>query len=443
VKGFFRLASLPLRGKPPVGTTPADVVHAENKWRLLRYRAPSGSAAPRKATPVVIIPSLINRHYVLDLLPGRSFTEAMVQRGHDVYIVDWGTPEDEDRFLEFDEIADRYLGRAFRVATRLTAEGTRLPRAPHVLGYCLGGTLTAIHAAAHPESMSSLTLLAAPIGFHDEGLLSLWTRSKGFDVDAVVEGTGNVPWQLMQSAFQMLRPTMSAAKMVGAIDRAWEDEFLDTFHATETWGNDNVSFPGACYRRYIRELYQADALVKDAFTLSGRPARLASIRCPLLAVTFEHDHIVPPASAGVVMDRVSSTDKHRIHLSGGHVGAVISKKAAAGLWPAISTFWADRDGAPAKTAVAAVPAEKPAEVAAPAEPPHAEIVAAQEPPRAEIVAAPEARPAAAPAPNAAVKTAPPHGAKASGAASPPRSKANGSTAKKPAAKSSTRAAKGR
>jgi len=339
VKGWFRLASLPLRGKPPVGTTPADVVHTENKWRLLRYRPAEGVA--RLATPVVLVPSLINRHYVLDLLPGRSFAEAMVQRGHDVYCIDWGTPEDEDRFLTFDEITDRYLGRAFRVAQRLT--GGPSGRAPHVLGYCLGGTLTAIHAAAHPESMSSLTLLAAPIGFHDDGLLSTWVRSKGFDVDAVVDGTGNVPWQLMQSAFHMLRPTMSAAKLVGALDRAWEDEFLDTFHATETWGNDNISFPGACYRHYIRELYQGDALVRGTFALGARPARLESLTCPLLTVTFEHDHIVPPASAAVVMDRAGSTDKHRIHLSGGHVGAVISKKAAAGLWPAISTFWRDRD----------------------------------------------------------------------------------------------------
>jgi len=363
VNRLVRLASLAFRGRPPVAATPADVVHSENKWRLLRYRPAAGAAGRIFAVPVVVVPSLINRHYVLDLLPGKSFIEAMVRRGHDVFCIDWGTPEDEDRFLDFDEITDRYLGRAFRVATRLShasasdaalgeakgrasgAAGNARP--PHVLGYCLGGTLTAIHAAANPASMSSLTLLAAPIGFHDDGLLSTWVRSKGFDVDALVDGTGNVPWQLMQVAFQMLRPTMGAAKLVGALDRAWEDEFLDTFHATETWGNDNISFPGACYQRYIRDLYQRDSLVNGTFCLSGRPAKLESIVCPLLTVSFEHDHIVPPASAAVVMDRVGSTDKHRIHLSGGHVGAVISKKAATGLWPAISTFWADRDGAPA------------------------------------------------------------------------------------------------
>ncbi|HVY47497.1 MAG TPA: alpha/beta fold hydrolase [Minicystis sp.] len=323
------------RPRPPVGTTPADVVYAENKWRLLRYRP----LAPRRfATPVLLVPSLINRHYVLDLLPGKSFAEWMVRNGHDVFVIDWGTPEDEDRYVTFDDVADRYLGRALRKAAR--AAGAE--RA-HLLGYCLGGTLTAIHAAVRPEHVATLTLLAAPIAFHDDGLLSQWTRTPTFDVDALVEATGNVPWPLMQSAFHMLRPTMNLAKLVGLLDRAWDDEFLDGFLAIETWGNDNVSFPGACYRRYIEELYRGDALVRGAFSLSGEPARLESIACPTLAVTFEHDHIVPWKSAAIVLERVASRDKHHVHLPGGHVGAVVSKKAAAGLWPAISTFWADRD----------------------------------------------------------------------------------------------------
>jgi polyhydroxyalkanoate synthase len=339
VNRLFKIATRVARGRPPVGTTPADVVHRENKWRLLRYR-PVAGAPRRRRTPVLLVPSLINRHYVLDLLPGKSFAEWLVGQGHDVYIIDWGTPEDEDRYLELDDIADRYLGRAIRVAQRTSGS----ERPPHVLGYCLGGTLAALHAAAHPRAMSSLTLLAAPIGFHDGGLLSTWTRSPTFDTAALVEGTGNVPWPLMQAAFQMLRPTMAIAKLVSLVDRAWEDEFLDSFVAMETWGNDNVSFPGACYRRYIEELYRGDALIHDTMTLSGRPARLGSIEVPLLVVTFEHDHIVPPASAAVVLDRVASVDKHRIHLAGGHVGAVISKKATTGLWPAMSTFWTDRDG---------------------------------------------------------------------------------------------------
>ncbi|MBK6529046.1 MAG: alpha/beta fold hydrolase [Deltaproteobacteria bacterium] len=327
------------RPKPVVGATPADVVHRENKWSLLRYRArPEGVAF---ATPVLLVPSLINRHYVLDLQPGRSIAEALVARGHDVFIVDWGTPGPEDRHLSFDAITDGYLGRAIRVAAQHGGRGKT-----HVLGYCLGGTLAVVHAAVRPEHIASLTVLAAPVSFHDEGLLSLWTRSSTFDLGAMIDATGNVPWQLMQGAFQMLRPTLPLSKAAHVIDRAWDDEFLDGFFALEAWGNDNVSFPGEAYRRYIEGLYRADGLMKETFTLSGRPVLLRNIECPTLAVTFAHDNIVPEESAAPLIERISSTDKQRVHLPGGHVGAVISRKALATLWPTISAWWAAHDAEP-------------------------------------------------------------------------------------------------
>lgn len=328
------LMSLWSRPRPRVGQTPAATVHTENKWRLLRYE----SRKRWLQKPVLLVPSLINRHYVLDLMPGKSFVEYLLGRGHDVFMIDWGTPSDEDRYLTFDEICDRYLGRAIRVATR-TSESESV----HLLGYCLGGTLTAIHTAAHPERVASLTALAAPIAFHDDGILSKWTRTKTFDVNALVGGFGNVPWQLMQSAFHMLRPTMNLSKAVHVLDRAWDDEFLDGFLAIETWGNDNVSFPGECYRRYITELYRDDALLRGEFRLGGHDVHLERITCPTLVVTFEHDHIVPWQSAAILLDRVGAQDKDRIHLGGGHVGAVVSKKAASALWPKLSEFWAQRD----------------------------------------------------------------------------------------------------
>src|SRR5207248_1288792 len=132
-------------------------------------------------------------------------------------------------------------------------------------------------------------------------------------------------------------------KAVTMFDRAHDDEFMDGFLAAERWGADNVSFPGECYRRYVEELYRGNALVHGTFTLGGRPARLDAIDCPVLAVTFEHDHIVPTASAARLLELVRSPDRDRLHLNGGHVGAVVSRKAATGLWPSLSRWWAERD----------------------------------------------------------------------------------------------------
>src|SRR4051794_34235911 len=185
MKRWLNLASLVKRPRPPVGTTPSDAVHRENKWRLLRYRPRAEGPAFR--TPVLLIPSLINRHYVLDLLPGKSFAEYLVNAGHDVYCIDWGTPGDEDRDLTFDTIVDGYIGRATRVAAKISGADR-----VHLLGYCMGGTLGAIHAAARPEKIASLVALAAPIRFGGEGLLSAWTRSETFNVRAMLDACGNV-----------------------------------------------------------------------------------------------------------------------------------------------------------------------------------------------------------------------------------------------------------
>ncbi|MEZ4371796.1 MAG: alpha/beta fold hydrolase [Polyangiaceae bacterium] len=333
---WAELIDLLKKPRSVVGQTPARVVHQENKLRVLRY-TPRPEGISHK-TPIVIVPSLINRNYVLDLLPGKSFVAFLVEQGHDVYMIDWGTPSAEDRHLDFDVYCDRYISRAIRAARRHSG-ALRV----HLLGYCLGGTLTSIYAAAYPERVATLTALAAPIDFHDGGLLSAWTLTKTFDLPGLVKAFANVPWPLMQASFHMLRPTLAISKLITLIDRRADAEFLRGFFATEIWGNDNVSFPGACYQRYIQELYRENRLVRGEFVLSGRAARLDSIACPTLVVTFRDDHIVPWRGAARLHELISSEDKDILQLPGGHVGAVVSRRARAGLWKQMSDFWANRE----------------------------------------------------------------------------------------------------
>jgi polyhydroxyalkanoate synthase len=329
------LAGLATRALPKVGATPATVAFAENKWRLLHYEARPGGAAYRH--PVLMVPSLINRHYVLDLMPGKSLAEWLVARGHDLFCIDWGTPGPEDRYVDLRDIVDRYLGRAVRVARRLSGH------APHLLGYCMGGTLAAVHASLHPERIASLATMAAPVRFDGDGLLERWTRTRGFDVDALVDATGNVPWQLLQSSFQLLRPTMNLAKVVNLVDRAWSDPFLDGFLALETWANDNVSLPGAFYRAWICDFYRDDRLWHRSLTVGGAPADLAAITCPVLAVSFAADTIAPAAACDALVEMVAASDKRAVRLPGSHIGGTTSSAAAKNLWPLLSEFWHDRD----------------------------------------------------------------------------------------------------
>jgi len=329
------LLSLTTR-KAKVAPTPSEVVHTENKWSLLRYHArPEGIAHKR---PIVMVPSLINRHYVLDLAPEKSMVAYLVSRGHDVFIIDWGKPGREDRYLTLDDIADRYIGRAVRTAARLAGDSQ-----VHLLGYCMGGILTTMYLSRRPEHVASHVAIAAPLSFTDGGILSTWTRSDDFDVHALVDAMGNVPARLLQASFHMLKPTLGVWKAANVVDRAASEEFLDGFLATEHWGKDNVDFPGEVFRSLIQDLYRDDGIMRETIHLAGEPVRLSNINTPTLIVTFEHDYIVPKESATVMLEHISSTDVAHIHLNGGHVGAVVSRKAATGLWPELSQWWCDHE----------------------------------------------------------------------------------------------------
>jgi polyhydroxyalkanoate synthase len=212
----------------------------------------------------------------------------------------------------------------------------------------MGGTLGAMHAAAHPDAMASLTTLAAPV--RAAGILADWTRSPAFDPRALVEAFGNVPWPLLQASFLMLRPTLTPSKVAFIWDRAirgkWSLDFVESFLAKEKWASDNVALPGEVFRAWVEDIYRDDGLVRGTMTLHGRPVRLESITTPLHALTFEDDYIVPLDSAQPLTERAASKDLVATHLPGGHVGAVVSRGARQHLWPLMAGFWAARDGRP-------------------------------------------------------------------------------------------------
>jgi polyhydroxyalkanoate synthase len=330
MKRLKNLAGLLTRKRPPVGTTPADVVHAENKWKLLRYRR---STPAKFRTPVLFVPSLINRHYVLDLLPGKSFAEWLVAEGHDVYCIDWGTPGAEDKFLTFDEVADGYIARAIRKAC--TTAGA--PKA-HVLGYCMGGTLAAIAAALAPSKVAGLVNLAGPIDFAQAGDLRHMVSPEWFDAEAIA-GAGNITARQMQDGFAMLRPTLALSKWVGYLDRMHDPKQRLAFAALEAWSSDNVDFPAAAYVTYIEELYQQNLLPRGEHHVAGKRVDLGRITCPVMSAVASHDTICPPAAAYALNDLSGSTDKTILTVTGGHVGAVVGSRAARELYPPMVAWW--------------------------------------------------------------------------------------------------------
>lgn len=311
------------------GATPYEVVLTENKMRLLRF--PAAGQQPGK--PVFLVYSVINRYTVLDLIEGKSAVQYLNRQGMDVYMVDWGTAGNEDRFYSMDYYIEHLLGRCFRKILRLTGEQD-VP----VLGYCLGGTMAAVYASLHPEQVRSLVLLAAPVDFTKGGVFRAWTTPEHFPVDALMDAYGNLPPEAMQSSFWAMNFSAQVNKLNSALAATERPEFFKFFVALEKWANDNVPYPGGFYREYIKGWYQENGLVEKRYRVNGRAVDLADLRCPLLVVTATKDTIVPPECALAILDHAGSSDKRQLTCDAGHIGVSVGGKAFTEVWPKVAEF---------------------------------------------------------------------------------------------------------
>ncbi len=338
--------------------TPKDTLHRDGTAALYRFRRPDDAPA-EPGLPLLLVPSMINRWYVLDLRAGASMADALTRAGLDTFCLDWGIPEDEDRYLDWAEVLDR-LGRAVRAVRRATG-------APKVglLGYCMGATLASIWTALHPDQVAAFVNLAGPIDFSKAGFLGEMVDARFFDAEAVANA-GNMSPHQMQAGFNALRPTTQIAKWVGLLDRGLDPAVRESFQALEAWSGDNIPFPGAAYATYIGELYQQNLLIQGKHRVRGERADLKNIRCPVLTVVADRDAICPPGAATALNDAVSSTDKQVLTVAGGHVGAVVGGKAPKVLYPALASWYKERLQGQKAAAHAPAPAAPPAPPAPPA-----------------------------------------------------------------------------
>jgi polyhydroxyalkanoate synthase len=321
---------------PALAQTARDELRLDGGARLYHFfGARPPTAGRRPVLPVLIVPSLINRWYVLDLRPGASLIEALVADGFDVWCLDWGVAHDEDRELSWDDVLAR-LARAVRRVRREAGVASI-----GLLGYCMGGTLTTIHAALHPDEVAAHVTLCAPIDFAAAGMMRTMVDPRWFDAGAIA-AAGNVAPSLMQAGFTALRPTLDLAKLVGLPDTLAAPASRDAYLALEAWAGDHVPFPGEAYRRYITELYQGNQLVAGGHRVGGRAVDLGAITSPTLVVVASRDTICPPAAATALLGHVATADTDVLEVPGGHVGAVVGRAAATTMYPGVSRWLAPR-----------------------------------------------------------------------------------------------------
>jgi polyhydroxyalkanoate synthase len=324
----------------PVGLSPKDVVWTLNKARLYRYK-PTRPPDERHPIPLLLVYALINKPFIFDLVPGRSFIEYMVDQGFDMYLLDWGSPGPEDQGITFDDYVTEYLSRAVRKVVHLSGVDEI-----SLLGYCLGATLAVVYAAHYPESpIRNLILLTAPLDFSTspEGSMAMWLEEERLDVDRIVAAFGNVPGELIRLWAKLLKPVEN---FVGAYVNVWksleDEQAVRGWQAINRWVEDVIPFAGSAFRQFVLDYVRGNELIQGQHKVEGQVVDLANIRAPLLNIVAQYDHIVAQSQAESIMDMVSSEDKELRVIPSTHVGIMASGRARYKLWPEIVEWLAPR-----------------------------------------------------------------------------------------------------
>ncbi|MGH8129310.1 MAG: class III poly(R)-hydroxyalkanoic acid synthase subunit PhaC [Steroidobacteraceae bacterium] len=301
------------------GCSPRAEVYRQDKTVLWRYERRSPDTG---LPPLVICYALVNRPYMMDLQPDRSLIRGLLARGLEVYLIDWGYPDQGDRLLALDDYVNRYLGGCIDHVRRAHDVAS-----VNLLGVCQGGTMSLCHAALHPERVRNLVTMVTPVDFHtDENLLSKWVRK--IDVDRMVEVLGNVPGELLNATFLSLMPLrLTAQKYAGIADIAGDREALANFLRMERWIHDSPDQAGAAFRQFIRWFFQENRLVRGGLVIGGRPVDPRWIVCPLLNIYAAQDHLVPPSASRPLAGLTGSRDYTAFEFDGGHIGIYVSKRA--------------------------------------------------------------------------------------------------------------------
>jgi len=310
-----------------VGDSPYNLVYEDRKLgaSLLHYN--SGKIK----TPLLIIPAIINRQYILDLYNDVSVIKNFCDYGFSVYMIDWGYPSKIQSKVTF------YDYKIFIQKALKKISNNKFS----IFGYCTGGILSVIYTAHYPNKVKNLIFLATPIDFDFDDIRILW--GKFFDVEKIVNKFGNVPGEIINLIGIYLLfyhfPQFSITPDFSSEFKSYE--FWRDYHRRLRWIIDTQMIPGEAYSQFIKDCYQNNLLINGKMVV-GKKINLQKIDVPLLNILAKYDHIIPPESGKAIKKVISSKDYQEIIFPSSHVGLCVSIKAHKYLWPQVCDWLNNR-----------------------------------------------------------------------------------------------------
>lgn len=298
-------------------------IWAEGATRLLDYATPARPPSPGDAPPLLFVPSLVNRGYILDLVPERSMLRWLAERGARPLLLDWGYPDEAARAFT---LTDYIAGRLERALDAIDA-----PRVV-LVGYCLGGLLALATALRRRRSVSGLVLLATPWDFHADGAAPM-ARSLAALLpllEPVMHAAGLLPTDVLQALLSL--PDMDGVanryREFAAVDQA--SERARSFVALEDWLSDGVPLAAAVVRECLGGWYGRNTTAGLAWRVAGAVVDPAAVRVPTFVAVPSRDRVVPPASAMPLTRLIPGAVG--LYPRAGHIGMAAGSNAEPELW---------------------------------------------------------------------------------------------------------------
>lgn len=302
--------------------------------------------------PLVMVPPLGVYGWVFDLMAERSLVRYFLAQGFEVYLIDWGRPTESENYLSLETYTLNWFPKAVDLIKQHSGQSQ-----VSLLGYCMGGLLSLIYAAAKgKQDIANIVTIASPVNVHQmnsgigkaaqlmSGPAALMRRMTGYNLDDFDSSLFHVNGKLLSLGFKMTQPFATFSSYLDLVRHIGNDDYVSRYTTMNEWFNNMPDYPGATMREMVEKFGLANRMHHGRFFIGGKEISFKRIQAALLSIAGDNDAITSITSASAAMSVVGSLDKTFEIVPGGHAGLIAGGRAVKTTWVIIADWLKLRSG---------------------------------------------------------------------------------------------------